>query len=54
VVVADGDRVVSVVVLWTRGGRIASVYAMASPERLGRLRARWPAHRHDAPVVASW
>src|SRR5699024_5700554 len=40
-ITARGDRVVGVVVLETRGGRVAVVRGIAFPARLGRLNERW-------------
>ncbi|MEO3782643.1 sigma-70 family RNA polymerase sigma factor [Actinocorallia sp. B10E7] len=48
------DRVVGLVVLEMRDGKIASAHGMASPKRLGRLTAAWSQQEHDAPIVESW
>ena len=53
IAVLDG-RVVGLLVLEMRDGKIASTHGMASPSRLGRLTAVWSEQEHDAPVVKSW
>ncbi|MFY1687052.1 sigma-70 family RNA polymerase sigma factor [Plantactinospora sp. WMMB782] len=53
-IAAVGDRVVGVVVLDIRDGRVAVVRGIASPDRLGRLTEEWRRREHDAPVIESW
>lgn len=53
VIAAVDDRVVGVVVLEVRDGRIATVRGMG-PSRLGRLSAVWRRREHDAPLIESW
>ncbi|MEU3018718.1 MULTISPECIES: sigma-70 family RNA polymerase sigma factor [unclassified Nocardiopsis] len=53
-VVALGDRVVGVMALGMRDGRIAEVVGTASAERLGRFSEAWSREGHVDPVVASW
>ena len=48
------DRVVGVVVLEVRDGKIAAVRGIAAPDRLGRLTEEWRQHEHDAPVINAW
>lgn len=49
-----GDRVVGVLVLETREGKIAHACAVATPTRLGRCSAMWARQEHDAPLIESW
>lgn len=53
IAVLDG-RVVGLLVLEMRDGRVASAHGMASPKRLGRLASTWSGREHGAPVVAAW
>ncbi|MDX6742654.1 sigma-70 family RNA polymerase sigma factor [Actinocorallia sp. A-T 12471] len=53
VAVVDG-RVVGLVILETRDGKIMFMRGVASPEHLGRLTEVWSAREHDAPIVPSW
>jgi len=45
-----GDRVMSVLVLETRDGRIAHACGVSAPARLGRISATWARREHDAPL----
>ncbi|GGS75215.1 DNA-directed RNA polymerase sigma-70 factor [Planobispora rosea] len=49
-----GNRVVGLLVLEMREGKIAFGHGIASPKRLGRLTAMWSEQEHDAPIVESW
>lgn len=49
-----GDRVLGVVVLEVRGGRVADVVGTASQERLDRFTEAWRRGEHDDPVIESW
>jgi RNA polymerase sigma-70 factor (ECF subfamily) len=49
-----GDRVLGVVVLEVRDGRIAIVRGISDPDRLGRLTAHWRRSRHDEPLMHLW
>lgn len=48
-----GDRVVGVVVLEVRDGRIAVLRGMSQPDRIARLAARWRPGP-DEPLIAHW
>ncbi|WP_461119675.1 sigma-70 family RNA polymerase sigma factor [Saccharothrix stipae] len=48
------DRVVGMVVLEVRDGKVASVRGMASPARLGRVTEQWRRGEHDEPLVERW
>jgi RNA polymerase sigma factor (sigma-70 family) len=49
-----GDRVLGVVILEIRDGKIAGVRGIASSHRLGRLTERWRRQERDVPLIASW
>lgn len=53
-IAAFDDRVVGVVVLEVRDGRIATVRGMAGTARLGRLSEEWRRREHDEPLIGSW
>jgi RNA polymerase sigma-70 factor (ECF subfamily) len=53
-IAALDDRVVGAVILDVRDDRIAAVYGMAAPVRLGRLTEQWRRSRHDSPLIESW
>ena len=48
------DRVVGVVTLSVRDGRVAAVHGVAAPQRLGRITEEWRRGNHDAPAIATW
>ncbi|MFF9109282.1 sigma-70 family RNA polymerase sigma factor [Streptomyces sp. NPDC014805] len=48
------DRVVGIVVLDVRDGKVASLYGIATRDRLTRLDARWRHRAPDAPAVTAW
>ncbi|WP_040834092.1 sigma-70 family RNA polymerase sigma factor [Nocardia brevicatena] len=54
VIAAVDDRVVGVVVLEVRDGRIATLRGMAGTARLGRLSEEWRRREHDEPLIESW
>ncbi|MFC6016111.1 RNA polymerase sigma factor SigJ [Plantactinospora solaniradicis] len=54
IVAAFDDRVVGVVVLDVRDGKVAVVRGMANPDRLGRLTEEWRRREHGAPLIESW
>jgi RNA polymerase sigma factor (sigma-70 family) len=54
IIAALPDRVVGVVVLEVRDGKIAVVRGIAHPDRLGRLGKLWRQREHDDPLIASW
>jgi RNA polymerase sigma-70 factor (ECF subfamily) len=54
IIAAIDDRVVGVLVLDVRDGKVAVVRGMAAPDRIGRLTAQWRRREHDAPVIESW
>jgi len=54
VIAAHPDRVVGVVVLEVRAGKISAVRAIAAPDRLGRLTEQWRERAHTDPLIASW
>lgn len=54
VVATLGGRVLGVVTLEVRDGRIAAVLGIAAPARLGRLTREWVRHEHPDPVIESW
>ncbi|MFI7708182.1 hypothetical protein [Nonomuraea sp. NPDC049480] len=54
VIAVVDDRVVGLLVLGMRGGKIAFAHGMASPKRLGRLTAVWSEQEHGAPIIESW
>lgn len=49
-----GYRVAGLMVFEMREGKIASVYGMASPKRLGRLTEMWAKREPDAPILRLW
>lgn len=49
-----GDRVVGVVVLEVRDGKVAGVCGMAATHRLGRITEQWRRTEHPAPLIESW
>ena len=53
-IAASPDRVVGVVVLHVRDGKVSDVHAIAAPDRLGRLTDQWRRSEHDDPLIASW
>ena len=53
-IAAIGDRVVGVVALQVRDGRIAVVRGMSAPDRLRRLTELWRLAERDDPVVPRW
>ncbi len=53
-IAALGDRVVGIVVLDVRDGRVAVLRGIADPDRLGRLTREWRRHGHDDPLIAAW
>jgi RNA polymerase sigma-70 factor (ECF subfamily) len=54
VIAALPDRVVGVVVLEVRSGKVAAVRAIAAPDRLARLTLQWRRREHTDPLIASW
>ncbi|QVQ54101.1 RNA polymerase sigma factor SigJ [Spiractinospora alimapuensis] len=48
------DRMVGVVALSVRDGRIAAVHGVANKDRLGRASEAWRRRRPDAPLLGSW
>ncbi|MFE9745745.1 sigma-70 family RNA polymerase sigma factor [Saccharothrix saharensis] len=48
------DRVVGVVVLEVRDGKVASVHGVATAARLARLTDQWRRREPDAPILESW
>ncbi|WP_017586273.1 sigma-70 family RNA polymerase sigma factor [Nocardiopsis ganjiahuensis] len=48
------DRVVGVVVLGVREGRISAMHGIASPSRLGRLTEQWRRGGHRDPLIDAW
>ncbi|MFD0204550.1 MULTISPECIES: RNA polymerase sigma factor SigJ [Saccharothrix] len=48
------ERVVGVVALEVRDGRIATLRGMAAPSRLGRITEQWRRHGHHDPLLDSW
>jgi RNA polymerase sigma factor (sigma-70 family) len=53
-IAAFGDRVVGVVVLDVRDGKVASIRGMSAPARLRRLTDVWRSSKHDDPLIAAW
>ncbi|MEU4564628.1 sigma-70 family RNA polymerase sigma factor [Actinoplanes sp. NPDC023936] len=53
-VAALDGRVLGVLILELREGKISGVRAIASPSRLARLTTQWQRQQHDDPVIASW
>ncbi len=49
-----GDRVMGVVALGLRDGRVAEVIGTASPDRLARFSQEWFQREPNTPVVESW
>lgn len=49
-----GDRVVGVVVLEVRDGKVAGVCGIAATHRLGRITEQWRRTEHPAPLIESW
>ncbi|MFE0800657.1 sigma-70 family RNA polymerase sigma factor [Streptomyces sp. NPDC058812] len=48
------DRVVGAVAFEVRDGKIASLYGIATADRLARLSESWRQHEPDAPVIEAW
>lgn len=48
------DRVVGVVVLDVRDGKIAAIRGISDPDRLARFSQRWRLSEHDDPLIPSW
>jgi RNA polymerase sigma factor (sigma-70 family) len=48
------DRVVGVVVLDLRDGRIAAVRGISAPDSLRRITERWRRSEHDEPLIPAW
>lgn len=53
-ITAFDDRVLGVVILDVRDGKIATVRAMAAPARIDRLTEGWRRREHDDPLIESW
>ncbi|ONM45934.1 RNA polymerase subunit sigma-70, partial [Nocardia donostiensis] len=53
-IAATDDRVVGVVVLEVRDDKIAAIFGMAAPARLGRLTEEWRRSEHEDPLIESW
>jgi RNA polymerase sigma-70 factor (ECF subfamily) len=53
-IAALDDRVVGVVVLEVRDGRVAVLRGIADPDRLVRLTGQWRRREHDDPIVQLW
>lgn len=49
-----GDRVVGMVALGVRDGKVARVHGTAGRNRLDRLSEWWSRTEHEAPILASW
>lgn len=48
------DRVVGMAMLDMHGDKIGAVRAMAAPDKLERITARWQQQSHDDPVSVAW
>ena len=48
------DRVLGVVILEIRAGKIAVVRGIAAPDRLDRLTGQWRRQERGAPLIESW
>ncbi|MGH8877775.1 MAG: hypothetical protein ACRD0P_10595 [Stackebrandtia sp.] len=54
-VVAEVDgRVMGLVVLDVRDGKVAAVCGVANASRLGRLAEQWRPNEHDDPLTDLW
>jgi RNA polymerase sigma-70 factor (ECF subfamily) len=53
-IAALDDRVVGVVVLEVRDGKVAVVRGMSDPDRLGRLAEQWRRCDHGDPLIQLW
>jgi hypothetical protein len=53
-IAAVDDRVIGVVVLDVRDGKVAVVRGMSDPARIGRLTAQWRRSAHQDPLIGSW
>ncbi|MEV4509932.1 sigma-70 family RNA polymerase sigma factor [Dactylosporangium sp. NPDC049525] len=53
-IAALGDRVVGIVVLDVRDGKVAVLRGISDPDRLGRLTQQWRRHEHDDPLSQLW
>ncbi|WP_203856036.1 RNA polymerase sigma factor SigJ [Plantactinospora mayteni] len=54
IIAAIEERVVGVVVLDVRGGKVAAVRGVADPDRLGRVTERWRRRERDDSFIQSW
>ncbi|MGA4844666.1 sigma-70 family RNA polymerase sigma factor [Streptomyces sp. G45] len=54
VVAVVNTQVVGAVTLEVTGGKIATLYGIAAPDRLTRLNTTWQQHTPDAPVIPTW
>lgn len=54
VVAAVGSRVVGAVAFEIRDGRVAALYGIAAPDRLGRLSEAWRRHEPGGPAIVAW
>jgi RNA polymerase sigma-70 factor (ECF subfamily) len=53
-IAAFDDRVLGVVVLEVRDGKIAVLRGVSDPNRLARLTRRWRRCEHDDPLIPAW
>lgn len=53
-IAAFEGRVLGVVVLGVREGRISLMHGIASPNRLGRLTEQWQRSEHPDPLIEAW
>ncbi|WP_017580412.1 RNA polymerase sigma factor SigJ [Nocardiopsis valliformis] len=53
-VAAFDDRVLGVVVLGVREGKVSLMHGIASPDRLGRVTEQWQRQEHSDPLIESW